>query len=68
MRQCGGEPELGQPRGKCANGVVRVTIPNPRTQQKPGADPLKNQCDLEVRASDSKQADSNTLKSPVEFK
>jgi hypothetical protein len=68
MLHCGGEPEVGLARGKFANGVVRVTIPNPRTQQKPGADPLKNQCDLEVRASDSKQADSNTLKSPVEFK
>jgi hypothetical protein len=68
MLHCGGEPEVGLARGKFANGVVRVTIPNPRTQQKPGAEPPKNQCDLEVRASDSKNADSNTLKSTVEFK
>jgi hypothetical protein len=68
MLHCGGEPEVGLARGKAGNGVVRVLIPNPRTQQKPGAEPLKNQCELEVRASDSKKADSNTLKTAVEFK
>jgi hypothetical protein len=68
MLHCGGEPEVGLARGTFANGTVRVAIPNPRTQQRPGAEPLKNQCELEVRASDSKKADSNTLKSTVEFK
>ena len=68
MLRCGGEPEVGLARGKLANGLVHATIPNPRTQQKAGAAPLKNQCELEIRASDSKRADSNTLTTAVEFK
>jgi len=68
MLRCGGEPEVGLARGTLANGVVHATIPNPRTQQKAGAEPLKNQCELEIRASDSKKADSNTLMTTVEFK
>jgi hypothetical protein len=68
MLHCGGEPEVGLVRGKVANGVVRASIPNPRTQMKPFADPLKTRCDLEVRASDSKMADSNTLTATVDFK
>ena len=65
---CGGEPEVGVVKGKLANGVVRASIPNPRTQMKPFAPPPNNHCDLVVRASDSKMADSNTLKTAVEFK
>jgi hypothetical protein len=65
---CGGEPEVGVVKGKVANGIVRASIPNPRTQMKPFADPPKAHCDFEVRASDSKMADSNTLKTPVDFK
>ena len=50
------------------NGVVTASIPNPRTQLKPFAPPPSSRCDLEVRASDSKMADSNTLKTTVDFK
>ena len=59
---------MGLERGKFANGIVHATIPNPRAQQKAGAEPLKNRCELEIRASDSKKADSNTLMTTVEFK
>ena len=65
---CGGEPESGVVKGKFANGVVTAAIPNPRTQLKPFAPPPNNRCDLEFRASDSKMADSNTLKTTVDFK
>jgi hypothetical protein len=65
---CGGEPESGVVKGKLANGVVTAAIPNPRTQLKPFAPPPNNRCDLEFRASDSKMADSNTLKTTVDFK
>jgi len=65
---CGGEPESGVLKGKFASGVVHVSIPNPRTQMKPFAGPPNNHCDLEFRASDSKMADSNTLKTTVDFK
>ena len=65
---CGGEPESGVVKGKFANGIVTAAIPNPRTQLKPFAPPPNNRCDLEFRASDSKMADSNTLKTTVDFK
>lgn len=65
---CGGEPESGVLKGTRANGTVRISIPNPRTQMKPFAPPPNTHCDLEFRASDSKMADSNTLKTTVDFK
>ena len=65
---CGGEPEAGVVKGKFANGVLTASIPNPRTQMKPFAPQPNSHCDLEVRASDSKMADSNTLKTAVDFK
>ena len=65
---CGGEPESGVVKGKAANGVVTAAIPNPRTQMKPFAPPPNARCDLEFRASDSKMADSNTIKTAVDFK
>jgi len=65
---CGSDPESGVLKGKFANGVVKVSIPNPRTQMKPFAAPPTSRCDLEFRASDSKMADSNTLKTTVDFK
>jgi len=65
---CGGEPESGVVKGKVANGVVTAAIPNPRTQMKPFAPPPNARCDLEFRASDSKMADSNTIKTAVDFK
>jgi len=65
---CGGEPESGVVKGKFANGVVTAAIPNPRTQLKPFAPQPNSHCDLEFRASDSKLADSNTIKTAVDFK
>ena len=66
---CGNtEPMVGMVNGKVANGVVRASIPNPHTHPKVGAPPTGNKCDLQVRASDSTQFDSNTLKTTVDFK
>jgi len=65
---CGGEPESGVVKGKVANGMVTASIPNPRTQLKPFAPPPNSHCDLEFHASDSKMADSNTIKTTVDFK
>jgi hypothetical protein len=65
---CGDEPVVGVARGKFANGVVRASMPNPRTQMKPFANPPKPRCDFEVRATDSKMADSNMLTATVDFK
>jgi len=65
---CGGEPESGVVKGKFAGGVVTAAIPNPRTQMKPFAPQPNAHCDLEVRASDSKMADSNTIKTAVDFR
>jgi len=68
---CGGEPFVGAVKGKVTprdarNGVVHATFPNPRTV--PGAPPITGKCDLQVRASDSKGIDSNTLTTAVEFR
>ena len=67
---CGaGEHEQGVVRGKVSGGgVVRASIPNPRTQKGPGAPAAGNRCDLQVRASDSNGIESNTLKTTVEFR
>jgi hypothetical protein len=52
---CGGEPEVGVVRGKATGGTVRASIPRPAAMP----------CDLELRASDSKKNDSNSLKTRV---
>jgi len=52
---CGGEPEVGVVRGKATGGTVRASIPRPAAMP----------CDLELRASDSKKIDSNTLKTRI---
>jgi hypothetical protein len=65
---CGSEPESGVVKGQLANGVVTAAIPNPRTQMKPFALQPSARCDLELRASDSKMADSNSIKTAVDFK
>jgi hypothetical protein len=65
---CGSEPESGVVKGKFANGLVSAAIPNPRTQLKPFAPQPNSHCDLEFHASDSKMADSNTIKTTVDFK
>ena len=65
---CGGEPELGVLNGTRAGATVKVSVPNPRTRQKAGADPIGTRCALEARASDTKGFDSNTLKTTVDFR
>jgi hypothetical protein len=67
--QCGvGEPEQGVVRGKVTGGVVRASIPNPRTRKGPGAPAVADRCDLQVRVSDSIGTESNTMKTTVEFR
>jgi hypothetical protein len=68
MLDCGGEPLPGVIHGKLAagdkrSGTVRATIPTPRMPTNPGG-----RCDLQVRVSDSRGIESNTLKTPVELK
>lgn len=70
MLRCGpGEPETGVVRGKVSGGgVVRASIPNPRTFKGPGAPAAGNRCDLQARTSDSNGIESNTLNTTVEFR
>jgi hypothetical protein len=63
-----GEPVVGVVKGKVTardtrTGVVRATVPNPRT---PGT--AAGKCDLRVRATDSNGIESNTLNTTVDFK
>ena len=72
MISCGGEPLPGVVHGKVTardkgNGVVRASVPNPRTPAG-GGTPGSGKCDLQVRVSDSGGIDSNTLKTTVDFK
>jgi len=53
---CGGEPTVGVVRGKAMGGGVSASIPRPAAAA----------CDLEVRASDTQNNDSNTLKTRVQ--
>jgi hypothetical protein len=53
---CGGEPTVGVVRGRMTGAAVSASIPRPA----PAA------CDLEVRASDTQNNDSNTLKTRVQ--
>ena len=69
---CGGEPLVGVVRGKVTagdkgNGVVRASVPNPRTPAG-GGTPANGRCDLQVRVTDSGGIEGNTLKTAVEFK
>jgi hypothetical protein len=63
MLRCGKEPEVG-----IANGVVKASIPNPKTITGAAAPTFGPKCDLEVRATDAGNVDSNTLTTTVEFK
>jgi len=69
---CGNEHFPGVVHGKVTardkgNGVVRAIIPNPRTPAG-GGTPAKDKCDLQVRVTDSGGIESNTLRTPVDFK
>ena len=67
---CGpGQPEAGIIRGKSDNGIIRASIPNPRTlQEHAGAPATGNRCDLQVRATDTSDVDSNVLTTTFDFK
>ena len=69
---CGSEPLLGVVHGKVTardkgNGVVRASVPNPRTPAG-GGTPASGKCDLQVRVTDSGGIESSTLKTTVDFK
>lgn len=65
---CGPQPEVGVVRGKVASGVITAAIPNPKTFKGPGAPTFGPKCDLEVRATDQANVESNTLMTTFEFK
>jgi len=67
---CGpGQPEAGIVRGRFENGTIRASIPNPRTlQEHAGAPAMGNHCDLQVRAADTTDIDSNVLTTTFDFK
>jgi len=72
MIGCGDEHLPGVVHGKLTardkgNVVIRAIIPNPRTPAGGGA-PANGKCDLQVRVTDSGGIESNTLKTPVDFK
>jgi hypothetical protein len=68
MLKCGKEPEVGVAKGKVANGVVKASIPNPKTITGAAAPTFGPKCDLQVRATDAGNVDSNTLTTTVELK
>lgn len=59
MAGCGGELFPGTVYGKMTNTVVRAGIPSTA---------FKGKCDLQVRLTDSRGIESNTLKTTVDFK
>src|SRR5678816_1223192 len=64
-----GQPEAGIVRGTSDNGTIRASIPNPRTlQAHAGAPATGNRCDLQVRATDTSDIDSNVLTTTFDFK
>jgi hypothetical protein len=67
---CGaGQPETGIVRGKLETGVIRASIPNPRTLAgRAGAPAAGSHCDLQVRATDASGVDSNTATAAFDFK
>jgi len=66
---CGpGQPEAGVIRGTFAAGMVRASIPNPKTLKVRAGAPAKgDRCELNVRATDSSGVDSNTATATFDF-
>lgn len=66
---CGpGQPETGVVRGTFAAGMVRASIPNPKTLKvRAGAPSKADRCELNVRATDSSGVDSNTSTVTFDF-
>jgi len=67
---CGaGQPESGVIRGTFANGLIKASIPNPKTLKvRAGAPASGSHCGLDVRATDSSGVDSNTTSTVFDFK
>jgi hypothetical protein len=70
LLSCGaGQPENGVIRGTFANGMIRASIPNPKTLKvRAGAPASGPHCSLDVRATDSSGVDSNTTTTMFDFK
>ena len=65
---CGVQPEIGVVRGKVEGGIIRASIPNPRTlQDKAAAPSTGTHCDLQLRATDDSSTDSNTASVTFDF-
>jgi len=69
LLSCGPQPEMGVVRGKVEGGMIRASIPNPRTlQDKAAAPSTGNHCELQLRATDDSNTDSNTASVTFDFK
>ena len=70
LLSCGaGQPENGVLRGAAANGMVKVSIPNPKMLKvRAGAPASGNHCSLDVRVTDASGVDSNTTSTMFDFK
>lgn len=68
LLSCGPQPEMGVVRGRVDGGVIRASIPNPRTlQDKAAAPSTGTHCDLQLRATDDSNTDSNTATVTFDF-
>ena len=68
LLSCGPQPEMGVVRGRVDGGVIRASIPNPRTlQDKAAAPSTGSHCDLQLRATDESNTDSNTATLTFDF-
>jgi hypothetical protein len=68
LLSCGPQPEMGVVRGAINGTVIRASIPNPRTlQDKAAAPSTGNHCDLQLRATDDSNTDSNTASVTFDF-
>jgi len=67
---CGaGQPENGVIRGALANGMIKVSIPNPKMLKvRAGAPASGSHCSLDVRVTDASGVDSNTASTMFDFK
>src|SRR5438477_700689 len=68
LLSCGPQPEMGVVRGKVDGAMIRASIPNPRTlQDKAAAPSTGTHCDLQLRATDDSNIDSNTATVTFDF-
>ena len=68
LLSCGPQPEMGVVRGRADAATIRASIPNPRTlQDKAAAPSTGTHCDLQLRATDESNTDSNTATVTFDF-